>query len=182
MVNLIPPSAKKSVIIEYWVRVLTIWSIMATVVAVLIAVTFMPVYVLVDAKIDAYQESAEEASQKIAYFESVSDDLTNSTKQAQLLISSTNEISLSEVVELFDSLESNGIESSEINITKLPAGGIAPVTLSGYARDRQALSDFRDRLLAQEEIEVVDFPISNLAKNKDINFSITVTMSNQLPL
>jgi len=182
MVNLIPPGAKKSVIVEYWLRVLTVWSLLATAIAVLFAVTLLPVYVSVDTQIDVYQKSAEEALEKIAILQSVSKDLSRSTKQAQLLIASTKETSLSQVIELFDSLEINGIVLSQMDVKKMPEGGLAPVNLSGNARDRQALADFRDRLLAQDSIETVDFPISNLAKDRDIDFAITVTMNNQLSL
>jgi uncharacterized protein involved in exopolysaccharide biosynthesis len=75
MVNLIPPGAKRSVIVEYWLRVLTVWALLGTVVAILFALTIAPVYVLVTSKIDAYQESATIASEKIASFRSVSEDL-----------------------------------------------------------------------------------------------------------
>lgn len=180
MANLIPPSAKKSVAIEYWLRVLTVWSLIATVVAILFSVTFLPLYVLVDSKIDAYQESAAIASQKIASFQAVSKSLRQSTEQAQLVVVSTRENSLFATIEMFHSLEgqNSGIELSQMNVKKIAGGGFAPVLLSGEARDRQALSDFRDQLLEKEEVETVDFPLQNLAKDKDISFSITVTMTN----
>ena len=179
MVNLIPPSAKKGVAIEYWLRVFTVWSIIATVVALLLTITFLPVRVLVEAKINAYQESADVASEKIASYEAASVELNRSTKQAQLLIANTKQKSLSKIIELFSSMEGEGIEISSINVTRIETDQIDPVQLEGSARDRQALADFRDRLLAQEEIDAVDFPISNLAKDSDIFFSITVTMSNK---
>lgn len=180
MANLIPPSAKKSVVIEYWLRVLNVWSLIATIVAVLFAITFLPLYVLVDSKIDVYRESAEIASQKIASFEAVSKSLKRATQQAQLVLASTKQNSLFATIEMFATLEreNNGIQLKQINVTQLPGGGFAPVSLSGNARDRQALSDFRDQLLKRDEIEAVDFPLSNLAKDKDITFTITVTMAN----
>ena len=46
--------------------------------------------------------------------------------------------------------------------------------ISGDATTRQALADFRDRLLRQPEISDVVLPISNLAKDRDIKFSISV--------
>ncbi len=182
MVNLIPPSAKKGVVIEYWLRVLTVWSFIATAVAILFGITSLPVYVLVDAKIDAYRESADVASQKIASYQSVSVGLNQATAQAQLLIANTRQATLSKVIELFNSLENNGIEITSMSITRSGSDGVLPVTLTGYAQDRQSLSDFKERLLAEEVVEVVDFPISNLAKDRDINFTLTVTMSNNLAL
>lgn len=177
MVNLIPPTAKRDVIIEYWIRVLTVWAGLASITAILVLVTMLPVYVLVDTQISAYMESADIASQKLASFESVSDELTRSTQQAQLLITSTRETQLSEIIYMFDSLEGNGIELSQVRVNRTPVG-IAPVLLAGDASDRQSLADFRDRLLAEDRVEIVDFPISNLAKDRDIQFNITVTLAN----
>jgi hypothetical protein len=180
MVNLIPPSAKKSVILEYWFRVLTVWSLLGTLVVILFAITITPIYVLVNAKIDAYQESATMATEKIAAFQSVSDDLMQSSRQAEQMISNFRTLSLYQVVSLFGALEGNGISLSSINVNRGLQNSLAPVNISGRATDRQALADFRDRLLAEDAIEVVDFPISNLAQDRDINFSMTVTMSNEL--
>ena len=56
---------------------------------------------------------------------------------------------------------------------------IAPVSLTGIARDRKTLASFRDRLLAEEQIVSVDLPISNLASDSDIQFIITVVLSNK---
>lgn len=177
MVNLIPPSAKKSVIIEYWIRVVTVWSVLGSITAVLFAATLIPVYVLVESRISAYEASANLASQKIASFEHVSRELAQSSQQAQLIMTSSGS-SLSELVYALSALEGSGVALSDMFIQRAVTG-VEPVKLSGVARDRQALSDFRDRLLAQPDIESVDFPISNLAKDRDIQFSMTVTMTNQ---
>ncbi len=179
MVNLIPPTAKKGVIVEYWIRVATVWAWLASAAAVLIAVVMLPVYVLVDAQIAAYIESADIASQKIASFESVSEELSLATQQAQLVVASSRDTQLSEIIYMFDSLEGSGISLSQVTVDRLPTG-IPPVQLSGNAIDRQSLADFRDRLLAEDRIETVDFPISNLAKDRDISFTITVTLSKQI--
>lgn len=178
MVNLIPPTAKRDVIIEYWIRVFTVWAGLASAACVLIGITMLPVFVLVDTQIAVYIESADLASQKIASFENVSNELTQSTQQAQLVMLNTREKQLSEIIYLFNSLEGDGIEVSTLNVNRAVTG-IAPVLISGTAADRQSLADFRDRLLAEASIETVDFPISNLAKDRDINFSITVALVNE---
>jgi hypothetical protein len=182
MVNLIPPGAKRSVIVEYWLRVLTVWALLGTVVAILFALTIAPVYVLVTSKIDAYQESATIASEKIASFRSVSEDLRVSSDQAEQLITGFRNLSLYSVVSLFQTLEGNGINLNTINVSRGVNNSLGPVSISGRAVDRQVLADFRDRLLAEDAIEVVDFPISNLAKDRDIDFSMTLTMSSKINL
>jgi len=179
MVNLIPPTAKKGVIVEYWVRVATVWAGLASAASVVIAIVMLPVYVLVDVQIAAYIKSADIASQKIASFESVSNELALSTQQAQLVLAGDREARLSEIVFMFDELERDGISLSRATVDR-DSTGVAPVQLSGNASDRQSLADFRDRLLAEDRIAAVDFPISNLAKDIDISFTITVTLSNQV--
>ena len=182
MVNLIPPGAKKSVIVEYWLRVLTVWSILGTIVAILFALTIAPVYVSVTSKIDAYQESATIASEKIASFQSVSEELSASSQQAEQLVTSFRNLSLFKVVSLFQTLEGNGISLNTISVSRGLQNSLNPVNINGRAEDRQALADFRDRLLAENTTEVVDFPISNLAKDRNIDFSMTITMSKELKL
>ncbi len=178
MINLIPPDAKKNITTEYWIRVVTVWLWLLSVSAVVCAVLLLPVFVLIDAQISAYKDSADQAIEKIATFENVSQELARSTAQAQLIMGSGQQILLSSLVQQFRDLEGEGVALSEITIARAEAG-VSPVTISGIADDRRSLSDFRDRLLAHEQIETVDFPISNLAKDRDITFSMTVTIVNQ---
>lgn len=139
----------------------------------------IPAYVLIDSQIDVYSASVELASQKITNYESVSGDLIQSSKQAGLIIEGVKQMSVSQYLELFDELQDSKINLSEISISKTDKG-IEPVLLIGEASDRQALAAFRDRLLATPQVSAVDLPISNLAKDKDIQFSITVTIDNAL--
>ena len=76
---------------------------------------------------------------------------------------------------MFESHERPGIEIRKI-VFGTDGDKVKPITLSGVAADRESLAAFRDSLLGDEAIEKADLPISNLAKDKDINYSITVTM------
>lgn len=177
MINLIPTAAKQNVIFEYWIRVGTVWLwlfITAMVVSILL---LLPVYVLITTQISVYRDSANEAIEKMATFENVSLELAQATRQAQLIMSSDQQATLSELIYLFRSLEGQGVELSDVSMTRM-ATGIAPIAIAGLAVDRRSLSDFRDRLLASDRISTVDLPISNLARDRDIQFSMTVTLTN----
>ena len=52
---------------------------------------------------------------------------------------------------------------------------VREISISGTAASRQALADFRNRLREEDGVESVDLPISNLAKDRDIPFELTVT-------
>jgi hypothetical protein len=76
------------------------------------------------------------------------------------------------------SLQGANILIDRLNLTQEDAK-ILPVRITGTATDRQALASFRDRMLAHPLISEVDLPISNLANDKDILFSLVVTMTNE---
>ena len=176
MINLIPPVAKKSIILEYWVRVFTVWLLLIAFAVVVGISVLLPPYVLVTSQVDVYTESAEQASAKIATYENVSVDLIKASQQARIIVDSSKSFTMSRYIYLFESLQNPGISLSQIKLLRTETG-IAPISLSGIATNRQMLADFRDRLLDEEEVSTVDLPISNLAKDKDINFSIIVVMN-----
>jgi hypothetical protein len=80
-------------------------------------------------------------------------------------------------VGLFTSLQGADILITRLSLIQKDAK-ILPVSITGTATDRQALATFRDQMLAHPLITEVDLPISNLASDKDILFSLSVTMAN----
>lgn len=180
MINLIPPTAKKGIITEYWIRVVTTWLFLLSILGVVCILILLPTYVLISSQVAVYRDSASKATEKIAVYENVASDLVEASQLARVALDTSRKQLLSEYVYLFESLGGNGVSLSEITISRgVGAINFSPVSLVGTASDRQTLADFRDRLLSQEEITSVDFPISNLAKDRDIGFSITVELSNE---
>ena len=178
MINLIPPHAKRSITIEYWIRVITVWCMLLAFAATVGLLVMLPAYVLVSSQVDVYRQSAESASQEIQNYENMSSVLNRSTEQARIIAEAKNKPVLSEYVALFQSLESSDIRIREITLAREGELNIAPIRMIGEADTRQALADFRDRLLATEVVEVVDLPISNLAKDSNIVLNLTITPSN----
>ena len=175
MINLIPQSAKKQVIVEYWLRVVTVWLLLFSIVAAIGTAIMFPVYVLIKTQTDVYRESANAAVQKIAVYENVSTDLVRSSQQAKIVLENKSTQSLSQYIKILGTLETDALELSGITIAKGDKG-VDSVQIAGTANDRKALADFRDRLLSLPEVEKVDFPISNLAKDKDILFDMVITL------
>lgn len=178
MINLIPASAKKSLIQEYWLRVVSVWFLLWATTLLVGVFILVPSYVLLDSQVSAYKDSAESASEKIANYKKVSDELTRSGKLAATMKENFALGYVSDYVTLFRNLEHSGITISEIGIERTDKD-ISPIRISGVATNRQALAAFRDRALEEEQITAVDLPISNLTKDKDIPFEITATIGNQ---
>jgi hypothetical protein len=177
MINLIPATAKKSLIKEYWMRAATVWLFLWSVAVLLGIFILVPSYVLIHSQVSAYKDSAASASEKIASYEALAKELERSGKLAAMMKDTFSKPSTSRYLALFRSLERDGITLSEISIIRGDKG-VEPVALTGIADDRQALAAFRDTMVAQEVISSVDLPLSNLAKDKDIPFDVTVTLDN----
>lgn len=181
MINLIPTSAKKSVLVEYWLRVVTVWFLVWSVAFVLAVAILVPAYVLIDSQINAYADSAKIASEKVASYESVSKDLVRSSQQAGTILEKIKVTPLSKYLSNFNSMQTNEITITEMIVSR-DEKGVTPISIVGTAKSRQALASFREQLLETTYITEVDLPISNLAKDRDIQFSIIVTVDNTVAL
>lgn len=177
MINLIPQSAKKNIVTEYWVRVISAWLLLWAFALMCGAAILFPAYILVSSQVTVYEESAELASQKVSDYESASVALVRASKQASEIVKQAEATSVSSYIDLFTQLQGTEILIDRINLTQ-DGVEILPVNISGSASNRQSLASFRDRILEHPLITEVNLPISNLATDKDIQFSITVTMTN----
>ena len=177
MINLIPKQAKKRLVVEYWARVFSTWGILWSVALLVGASVIFPTFILITSQVEVYETSAAEALAKVANFENVSVSLVEANQQARLILDEQKLPVFSDYIALVKSLQGDDIQISSIGLSR-KNDSLEPISLSGVATDRQALASFRDRLLADEQVSSVDLPISNLAQDKNISFSITVTLHN----
>lgn len=175
MINLIPPKAKKGIIFEYWIRVVSVWMILGSFVLLLGAAVLFPVYVLIGVQIS---DDAIAATEKVNNYENISSQLIRASEQARYIKEESNYDLFSEYLNLFEELKGTAVILNQIQVAR-KENEVAPVILNGIADDRQSLASFRDRLLSDKNITSVDLPISNLARDKDIPFSITVVLNNE---
>jgi hypothetical protein len=178
MINLIPTSAKKSLIKEYWLRAITVWFFLWTVALLLGIFIMIPSYVLINSQVSAYKDWAESATEKKTSYEALAKDLERSGKWAKLIKDNSELPRISKYIALFRSLEGSGVTVSNISIV-YGDKGLEPIIIIGTATSRQALAAFRDNVLAQDSVKSVDLPLSNLAKDRDIPFEISVTIDNE---
>ncbi|MCA9361833.1 hypothetical protein KC906_00515 [Candidatus Kaiserbacteria bacterium] len=177
MINLIPPTAKKGIVFEYWVRVVTVWLYLWSAVMIVGICITLPTYVLISVQASVLESSAQEASEMVAGYDDVSRALMAANQQAAVIVKESRLVSVSQYLQLFESLQGAGITVTGVRLDRT-ADGLAPAVVTGKAIDRQTLAAFRDRLVAHALIELVDLPIANLAQDKDITFTLTVTFAN----
>jgi hypothetical protein len=177
MINLIPPEARTRIIKEYWFRVVTVWLFMVAVVGVTVAALLLPAYVLVTSQVRVHESSATEATEQAA----ASKILVDASTEASLIVGDSNAQSLLEVLDMVESEIVPG--SIVVNGYSFVRAGVVlgEVKIEGVAATRLALASFRDELIMQPLIERVDLPISNLAKDKEISFSMTLILAAPTP-
>ncbi|MEZ4103817.1 MAG: hypothetical protein R3B60_00855 [Candidatus Paceibacterota bacterium] len=178
MINLLPPEAKKNVVTEYWIRVTSVWIFILSVVLISVSLLLLPVYVLIDSQIGVYENKVNEMATKVADFDNAQQSLVKANNQAQVLINLRSIKKFSDLVDSFNSLQNNGLSISSMQFNRSDLK-LNSVQLMGEAKTRQDLSDFRNNLLSLSKVSQVDLPISNLAKDRDIDFSIAVTLNDQ---
>ena len=176
MINLLPSGAKKGVRREYWLRVVTVWVLLLAVALLIGSLLLLPSYVLISAQVSVYEETANRVSAEVASYEDVSTALVQANQQSIFIATESKQNSFSDLVTLFNSFETERVNITDLQLSR--TGVVVDVVqIDGTARDREALAQFRDELLADAAIASVDLPTSNLARAEDIPFSMTVALS-----
>lgn len=180
MINLLPPTAKKELVKEYWLRTVTVWCFLWAVTILVGTILLVPPYMLTALQTNAYKQSAATATEKNENFDAVAAELTRASEQASAMSDHFARPAVTTYLQLLKQFENNALSITDISFEKT-VEGISPIIVSGVAKDRQALAGFRDAMLADEAIESVELPISNLAKDRDITFEVVVTTTNSVP-
>lgn len=175
MINLIPQKAKKRLLLEYWVRVSSVWLLLWGAALFAAAAVIFPAYVLISTQTSVLEASSAAISEKVASYESVTEQLELANQLARSVLEEASAPLLSEYVLLFQELQGEAIQVTRITVG-LDEAGVAPARIEGLADDRQSLASYRDRLMDSDQVATVNLPISNLAQDKDIPFSVTVEL------
>lgn len=175
MINLIPPSAKKSVSIEYWTRVSSVALLILSGIIATSTLLLLPIYVRINSQIKVYAESAKDATDKVSKYDLSSSALVKASTQARLLLDLQDEQTFTAIIATLLAFTNAqiSIDSFELNRDK---DGLTPIQITGKSLTRQSLADFRKTLLEHKDIRSAFLPISNLTQDKDISFTVTVTM------
>jgi hypothetical protein len=179
MINLIPPVVRKAVVKEYWIRVFSVGLFMLSIVSLIVTLFALPVYVLVSSKVEVYADTVAKASEKVAEYDFSAGSLVKANQMAQSIFELRKVDSFTEAVNLIEKVKGSDVVINSYNFSR-KGDVLSPVMVEGESSTRQALSDFREALLKQENITEVVLPISNLAKDKDIQFSLSVTFKPEI--
>ena len=176
MINLIPPHARKAVTREYWIRVVTVWMFLVACSLVLIATLQAPTYVLINSLSAALEGQFNDARTKQGVFLESEAEILKTNALIDHLGQESEEGRFSNLIYELDNVAGNNVTISQFTFA-LQEDELGAIALIGNARTRIALSDFRDNLEEHPMFTAVELPISNLVKDRDITFSMKVSLS-----
>lgn len=178
MINLIPEVVRTQIVKEYWIRVATVFFFMLAVASVLMAVFALPVYTLINAQVSAYTESASAAAARVAEYDVSSAALVDANNMAQKMTALRNLKNFTNLVSVIEGEAGEGVKVSGFSFAR-ETDTLSPILVTGEAKTRQDLANFRDSLLKQPEIAEAVLPISNLAKDRDIDFTLSIKLKEE---
>lgn len=178
MINLIPPAAKKKVVTEYWVRAVSLWGLLGGTAVLVVTTLFVPlnIYIFNQEQYLTTILSSNQAAQDNQTKNTTL--LTQANQQAQILLSADAGYLLSALLPVLSETAGENIKLEDISLTQTNS----PVlVVSGQATSRQTLVAWRDVLETEESFLTVNLPIGNLIKDRDVPFTITITLATSTP-
>jgi Tfp pilus assembly protein PilN len=175
MINLIPPDGQKVLKTEYVLRVGATFGILFGVVLLLVVVAHIPTYVLVDAQIKSLdtsmvqynneREDTRELDEEVKRAKTITAQLgvTDDTISATALLTELQRVMPNAIT-----LKSFAMQTDD--------KGDATVQVQGIAPTREALAAFKVAVENSEMFAEAQIPISDLAKDTDLPFAVTITL------
>jgi hypothetical protein len=173
MINLIPATARRLIIREYWVRAVAVWLFLVGTGCLIVASLFLPTYVLVANQVSVLEAQVEQNSAESATYDSNASVLVTAMNQAAFLLASTTATPFSTYKSQIQVHAGAAVDIRSFQFARL--GTTTAITIAGRAANRQVLAAFRDTLEADPLLVGAVLPIASLIKDRDIDFTMTLT-------
>lgn len=174
-INLLPPASVRALSRLYYARLFTLAFTLIAIAFVVGGVLIVPSYILASRAADAGERYLAALQETVGVREraGVSDETRALAERLRILDTYTNEASFAPMFEsLFGDLEPS-IHVSQVAFSKGPDA--LQVSIAGAADTRAALIAFAKRLEDSGSFEGVSVPVSQLAADENLPFSITAT-------
>lgn len=168
MANLIPPQAQKRVRREYFARVATVWLFLIAAGLGVVSLLLLPVYVLIENQTRAYAGEYREAEGQSDAFASIGDEINRSNTVAGVLLQEPRPVAISAYLDVVSEAAGEGITLTQFAVQRSPE----PIIIGGNATTRTRLAAYKEALESTGRFERVELPISALANERDIDFSM----------
>ena len=176
MINLIPPQAKKIVLREYWLRVVAAWLLLLSFVLFALATLSFPTYLLIEQLNQSLVSDIQAVAAKQVSYSEIENTVKNINALVNHLNTNREQVKFSSLLAKLDAIDDSHVTLDQFVFVE-EQDVLKKIELIGHADTRSDLSAFRDAVEKSEEFDAVELPISNLAKDKDLSFSMDVFLA-----
>ncbi len=173
MINLIPPTAQQDVKREYWIRVVTVWLSMLGVASALAIVLYIPTYVLIQSQLVSYTQEFDQINTESQAFRDARTALAESNAIARALGVKNRIPSFTTIMNDLSATTGPGITLTGFEFITAESA-LSKIQLTGNADTRTDLTRFSQQLQSDPRFSEVDLPLSQLAEDRDIVFTVTL--------
>lgn len=184
MINLIPPHGQTALTHEYMLRVGSVYCFILAGVLAASTALMIPTYVLTSSQLKTVQSGTNEMESTSVAFEKAAEEVKRANAvMAQLRINSALPV-YSEIVEEIVRIAPAGISFTTFRTANSDAAAeeAAPeILVQGHATNRNALATFKTALEDNALFETATVPISDLARDTNLPFVVTITLATPEP-
>jgi hypothetical protein len=172
MLNLLPEDKKLLLQKDYLLRFSIVAVLLACLVIVVGLVLLLPSYLLLNATELSLEDELHEKqnTESSKEYEKLRTLIKNAS--ADLTILSPTEVAIRDLVELVASKKGSSVFITHITAAR-KTGRTVTLSVSGVAKTREDLVAFKKVLELDRAFDKVVLPVSNLAKSKDIAFTLS---------
>ena len=177
LTNLLPPTRKKRIRSIYLIRLTTVCIAMITFIVLSSAALLVPSYIYLHQQNSLRETELEKLNTTLTLSggKDVANRFASISQDTAYLARLATTSSATSVVTALTAVPHPGISISGMSYTPASKGVPGKMIVNGSATTRSALHAYIDTLNNQTFITNADLPISAYAKEKDIQFSVTVT-------
>lgn len=179
MINLLPSEGKKKVIISYWMRVVSVYFMLVGIAFLVVGALLLPTYFYISFQTTALGGGEEAGGEGVLNFKELEAEIDLANDLSAVLTETPMYIDVSEVISEIQSFAGSKITIQTIAIEK-DGQIVSSVVVTGRAADRASLVAFRDDAEANRLFTEINLPLSNLAEDQDIPFSLSLEPSEVL--
>ena len=174
MTNLIPPKAKRNVRVEYFVRVFAVFLFAAAIWFFILAILFTSIQVLVQLRIQGLETGLSNASKNAASIETAVIKINEANNKLKYLTLEDVEDRLLIYKKDLDEVTAGTIDISSYSMNRDEDKEVSAIDITAVAETRQDIITFLDLVQKNDRFGEVEVPISDLAKARDIKFSVAI--------
>jgi len=179
MINLLPPEGHKALKREYILRMGAALSFLFGLVFLLLGAALIPTYVLVEAQISASLFEVTREQDEENAFQKARQDVKETELILEQIKTTQSRLFISVVVDEVRKRTPPNITFSRFFVAESPEGAVDKIQIQGTAPTREALAQLRIALENSPLFSKAEVPIADLARDIDLPFSITVTITPQ---